>query len=233
MRYFKEKFNKEFVNLSYVGKSLSSTEIRVYSAFSLPISDLVSKPVEQYIKDKELYKGDKYVEFVKKCLPIKRLRHTADVVICALKKAKTLGLDEKKVVTACVLHDVAKYKDYKKVEGFDLPDGVPSPVVHSFLGAFIAEKMLKINDEEILDAIKYHTSGKANMTELGKLVFVADMLEKGRTYDGVDKLRSLYETQSFEKCFTECLREEMLHLINKKEQIYVETLNAFDYYVKN
>ena len=69
------------------------------------------------------------------------------------------------------------------------------------------------------------------MSALGKLVFVADMIEKGRDYDGVDKLRRLFDGD-FDACFKECLKEEVLHLLNKKQYIYAETLNAYDYYIK-
>ena len=70
------------------------------------------------------------------------------------------------------------------------------------------------------------------MTTLGKLIFVADMIEEGRNYEGVDKLRELYESADFEECFKECLKEEFVHLINKKASIYYETINAINYYVK-
>lgn len=231
--YFRARFGKEFVKLSYAGKSASSTKIRVYSAFGLAVDGIAPDGVGEYIKNKGLYCGDEYAEFIKKSLPYKRVKHTADVVIAALAKVKALGLDREKVVTAATLHDCAKYVDPASVEGFTLPADVPPPVVHSFLGAFIAEKKLGVTDPEILDAIRYHTSGKADMTTLGKLIFVADMVEEGRVYEGVEKLRKLYEKEDFEKCFVECLKEEFLHLINKKQRIYVETINAFAYYVKN
>ena len=48
----------------------------------------------------------------------------------------------------------------------------------------------------------------------------------------MEYLRSLYEKDDFEKCFRECLKEEVLHLINKKQYIYAETLNAYDFYCK-
>ena len=169
---------------------------------------------------------------LKNYYPLKRLKHTADVVVCALKRAKELGLDTSVVKTTATLHDCAKYMDYRAEEGFELPPDVPAPVVHAFLGAYIAKNVLKIDDEQIIDAIRYHTSGKAEMSTLAKLIFVADMVEEGRVYEGVDKLRLLYETADFESCFVECLKEEVLHLINKKQYIYIETLNAFDYYVK-
>ncbi len=231
--YFRARFGKEFVKLSYTGKSASSTKIRVYTAFGLSVDGIAPDGVGEYATKKGLYGGDEYTEYIKRNLPLKRVKHTADVVIAALTKAKALGLDEKKVFIAATLHDCAKYVDPNTVEGFTLPNDVPPPVVHSFLGAFIAENKLGVTDPEILDAIRYHTSGKAEMTTLGKLIFVADMVEEGRVYDGVEKLRELYEKEDFEKCFIECLKEEFLHLINKKQKIYVETINAFAYYVKN
>ena len=228
--YFLSRFGKKFIRLSYLGGTVSSTKIRTYASFSISLAGQVDKGVEEYIKEKGLYSGDKYTEFIKKTLPPKRIRHTADVVWCALKKAKELKLDTEKVRIASTLHDCAKYLDHSTVQGFSLDNDVPPPVVHAFLGAFVAEKMLGVNDVEILDAIRYHTSGKANMTLLSKLIFVADMVEEGRTYEGVEKLRKLYE-KDFGACFIECLKEEFIHLLNKKQHIYAETINAFRYYI--
>ena len=228
--YFKKNFNKDFTLLDYVGKDVSSTEIRTRLAFRIKPNGVDDK-VFSYIKENAVYQPDKYERYILEKLPLKRVIHTANVVICALKKAKELGLDNEKVRIAATLHDCAKYDDCTAYKDFVLPSDVPPPVVHAFLGAFVAEKVLGVKDEEVLDAIRYHTSGKANMSSLSKLVFVADMLEEGRTYEGVETLRKAYE-KDFESAFRLCLQEEMLHLINKKQYIYKETLNAYDYYVK-
>ena len=231
-KLFKEKWNAEFIRLSYTGKSASSTKIRTYAELSLPLDGILNSGVQEYIRKKGLYSPDKYQSFILKTLPEKRIKHTADVVIAAIQKAKELKLDLEKVKIAATLHDCAKYLDYQKVKGFILPDGVPAPVVHAFLGAYVAENVLGVTDAEIIDAIRYHTSGKANMSTLSKLIFVADMVEEGRTYEGVEQLRELYEKADLDTCFVECLKEEFLHLMNKKQYIYQETINAFLYYVK-
>lgn len=231
--YFQKEFNKEFVKLNYCPKPLSSTEIRIFNELGLSITEFTDNKVAEYIKNNNLYCGDKYSEFIKIHLTQKRLIHTANVTVCALKKAHELNLDYNKVKISAMLHDCAKYIDYKSVKGFSPPIDMPEPVIHAFLGAFIAEKVLKIDDEEILDAIKYHTSGKAKMTTLSKLIFVADMLEKGRTYEGVETLRKSFIEKDIDTAFNECLSEEFIHLINRGGQIYVETLNAYDYYIKN
>lgn len=230
--YFIKTFGKTFVKLNYVGKSYSSTKIRIYSSFGLPVDGLVTDGVAEYIKKTALYKGDKYVEYIKNNLPPKRVKHTADVVVTAMQKVKELSLDGEKVMIAATLHDCAKYLDKTAFKDFTIPSDVPQPVEHAFLGAYVAEKTLGVIDAEILDAIRYHTSGKPDMSVLGKLIFVADMVEEGRTYEGVERLRDLYESD-FEECFKECLKEEVLHLINKKQYIYSETLNAYEYYCKN
>ena len=229
-KYFKQTFGKTFLRLSYRGKDDSSTEIRVYSAFNLPVNDKTPDKVAEYIARNGLYRGGEYEKFLLTVLPQKRLIHTANVAVTALKKCKELGLPERQVYVAAILHDCAKYLSPTDFPEFSLPADVPAPVVHAFLGAFVAEKVLNVRDSEIIDAIRYHTSGKANMSALGKLVFVADMLEKGRSYEGVDRLRAFYDGD-FEECFRQCLYEEVLHLKAKGRYIYVETLNAYDYYI--
>ena len=229
--YFKSAFNKDFTLLDFVGKEISSTEIRTYLAFNIKPQGIDEKVID-YINKNAVYPPDAYQKYIFKHLPEKRVIHIANVVVCALKKAKELNLDYEKVRIAATLHDCAKYDDYRDYKDFELPKDVPPPVVHAFLGAFVAEKVLGIKDAEILDAIKYHTSGKAEMSTLSKLIFVADMIEKGRSYDGVDILREKYE-KDFESCFRLCLKEEVQHLLNKKQYIYAETLNAYDYYVKD
>ncbi len=228
--YFNKTFGKDFTLLSYNGKNVSSTRVRIYAELGLPLEGMVDAKVEEYIKEKALFPSGKEAEFIKKSLTEKRLVHTAEVTVTALKKVKELGLDLDKVKTTCLLHDCAKYLDKANFKGFTLPIDVPKPVEHAFLGAYVAEKVLKITDTEIIEAIKYHTSGKANMSTLGKLVFVADMIERTRNYQGVEQLRELYE-KDFDECFRACLEEEMAHLLNKKSYIYSETLNAYEYYI--
>ena len=230
-KYFLEHFGKSFVRLNYVGKSFSATKIRVYSALGLDISNETSESVIMYINENHLYDGGLACDFIKSVLPEKRLIHTANVAVTALSKAKELSLDKEKIFISAVLHDCAKYLNPSDFKDFNLDKDMPKPVVHAFLGAFVIENVLKIKDEEIIDAVRYHTTGKANMTTLGKLIFLADMVEEGRDYDGVEILRDLYE-KDFELCFKTALKEELIHLKNKGQPIYYETMNAVNFYCK-
>lgn len=197
----------------------------------LDVSEYCGNAVAEYIKNHGLYKGDRFAEFVKGNLKHSRLVHTANVIVTALKKAKETGISEDRIILTAMLHDCAKYLSPEDYKEFNMPPSVPKPVQHAYLGAFIAEKVLGVTDGEVIDAIRYHTSGKADMSTLAKLVFVADMIEEGRDYEGVEKLRAAYEL-GLDYAFKECLKEEMIHLQNKGADIFIETINAYEYYIK-
>lgn len=220
---------KPFV-LSYEGKEVSSTEYKIYKMLGLPVCGEVNEKVEKYIDDKNLYLGDEKFEFIRENLKPERIKHTAGVVLYALKKCCYYGLDKTKVLTAALLHDCAKYKSAKDYPDFTMPEGVPAPVEHQYLGAYIAEKILGVTDEEVLNAIRYHTSGRPNMSNLEKLVFTADMLEKGRTYDGAKELRAAAD-KDFETGFKLALVRSYDFVKVSGKPIYGLTKKAINYYL--
>lgn len=228
---FESKFNKKIKTLSYIGKDLSSTEIKVKNILKQDISKLVNRPVKELIDRLSLYNGGKIAEYVVSRLTEARIEHTKGVVLLALKYAKAQGVCLKKTLTASLLHDVAKYlfpEDYKE---FIMPIGVPKPVIHQYLGAYVAETELGVKNKEVLNAIKYHTSAKPNMSRLGKIIFTADMLEYGRDYDGVEKMREI-SFQDFEKGFILSLKRSLEYVKIRGGEIYQLTQEAYDYYKK-
>ena len=225
---FERRFKKPLYLSSYLGKDVSSTDIKVKKLFNLPCTEKLDKGVEEYIDKKGLYLSSYYTAIVNNLKP-SRIIHTAGVVKCALKKVSESGLQIDSVVTACSLHDIAKYLSPDDYKGCYIPEDMPPQVIHSHLGSYYAEHILKIKDKDILNAIRYHTSGRPNMSVLEKLVFTADMLEEGRDYQGVEELRKYYDI-SLEEGFYHCLEEELLHLKNKGRTIYKDTLSAYEYY---
>ena len=228
-----ENFGNEFgikpLSVSYRGKEISSTEFKIRYMLSCDVSGLVSDRVLDYIKEKGLYKSDKYFDYIKKNLKQSRIEHTAGVVLYALKHCGYYNLNKKQTLLAALLHDAAKYKKAEDYPDFKLSESVPEPVVHQYLGAYIAEKELGITDEEVLDAIRYHTSGKANMSPLGKLIFTADMLENGRTFDGVENLRKIAD-EDFENGFLKAIEKSYEFVVNSGKPVYGKTEEAIKYY---
>ena len=138
-------------------------------------------------------------EYVKKNLKENRFIHTLGVIEEAKKLAKINGVSEEKAEMAALCHDIAK--NIPKTEMLEImkenniiltEDEENSPSIwHSILGPIVTKKELKIEDEEILSAIRWHTTGKENMTKLEKIIYIADMIEPSRDFDGVEELRKV------------------------------------------
>ena len=222
-------FDKPFIRCGYVGKPVSSTAIRARACLGLPLDGLTPKPVADYIASKGLYRNE-YSDYVIKSLPIKRLTHTFGVMVLAVKYAKRLKVDPEKAFLAAMLHDVAKYLDPADL-GADIPKDVPKPVVHQFLGAFVAEKVLKVSDEDIINAIKFHTTGRPKMSTLEKIIFTADLLEEGRTYEEAVTLRRAVD-QDFDSGFEKCVERKFEFAEGKGAPFYKLSAECVEYYCK-
>lgn len=225
---FYEKFGVTPYVLKYEGENMSSTDCKIRIMLSLP-TDALSDEIRDYIEERGLYRSDEKFEFVKNNLKPERIEHTANVISYALKKCSALGIEKGKALTAALLHDCAKYLKVDQYDGFRMPQGVPSPVVHQYLGAFVAEKILGVTDSDVLDAIRYHTSGRENMSRLEKLIFTADMLEKGRSFDGVDELRK-FADEDFENGFRRALQRSYEFVKNSGKPLYSLTEKAVNRY---
>lgn len=218
----------------------SSTLAREYVKLGVNAEALLGAKVSEYILKNDLYRADdKYYEFVRANVTPARLKHTAGVIYLAREYAKRLCVSEQKAALAALLHDCAKYLNYNDYEGFDLAaiaarygeKSVPSPVIHQFLGAYIAKNALGVTDEEVLFAIECHTTGAPNMTTLEKIIFIADLLEPSRDYGEVDELRAAVD-DNFEQGFRLCVERIHKYLKKGDEPLFI-TDKTYEYYVKN
>ena len=173
----------------------------------------------------------------------KRYYHSLEVANIALKLNEHLNLklDETIVYLASILHDCAKLysKDklwdilveFKDILNLESIKNYPS-IWHSFAGKKVAKDYYNINDENILSAIFYHTTGKPNMTTLEKLIFVSDYIEESRTGD--------YVLVARKACFKNLnygvyivLKQMIEYLNSNNYDICSLTLDAFNYYKEN
>jgi len=225
---FPDRLNS-LVFANFSGKMVSSTHVRHMLTLGLDAKEFLYQNVIDYIKSNNLYFCEK-AEFVKKSLSISRLTHTLGVMDLAKAYAKKLGEDENKAVLAAMLHDVAKYMDKNDFPSFSLPLDVPKPVIHQYLGAYVAEHVLGVTDIDILNAIRYHTTGRSNMSRLEKIVFTADLLEVGRTYDEAPILREAVD-KDFDAGFSLSVKRLLNYLTKQGQPIYYLTKECYNYYV--
>jgi len=230
---FKSRFNKKIEIIDYTGAAVSSTDIRTLAALGENDSDYMPKNAADYLKEHSLYLRPELCK-VKKYLTAERYNHTLGVALLAVENCRRAGVDELTALTAASLHDCAKYltKDSPELSGFEFPTGVPKPVMHQFTGAHVAEHTFGVSDENILNAIRYHTSGRPQMTPLEKLIFLSDMLERGRTFDGVDRLREIFN-KDLDGCMLAALGEQLKFLKSQGGEIYPLTQKAYEFFKRN
>ena len=229
MRFF-AKFRKKFLSIEYTGRDISSTKARVLAAFGEDLKPYLPFDVIDYIEANELYRIRGVKEALAYLKPSRR-KHTLGVALTAAKYAAKYKLPERKVILAAALHDVAKNMPQTAPElaGFALQEEVPAPVLHQYAGAYVAEHSLGIDDEDVLNAVRYHTSGRPNMSDLEKLIFLSDMLEPGRDFKGIEKLRRALEND-LNECMYLSLKHELKYLKRGGGTIYPLTFKAYEYY---
>ncbi|MEG1519370.1 MAG: nicotinate-nucleotide adenylyltransferase [Clostridia bacterium] len=225
------KYMSKIIKLKYEPKDISSTEVRIRCQFGQSIDELVSEKVVEYINEHELYSEyRKMTKKVQKMISEARYIHSMNTTICGVELAKRAGVEPQTAFIACALHDCAKgmtdYTEFKKkLKKEDM--FIPEPVIHAFVASYIIKSEFGINDKDIKNAIKYHTTGRPNMSQLEKLVYVADCIEKGRVYPGVEELRQASK-KNFERTFILCLNSTFSVVIDKT--MCPLTLDAIDFY---
>lgn len=167
-----------------------------------------------------------------------RYQHTLGVMYTCAALAMVHGVDLGKAQTAGLLHDCAKcipnekkLKLCKKHEIPVTPFEKENPfLIHAKLGAYLARKKYKVEDEEILSAIRCHTTGKEAMTALEQILFIADYIEPTRsTAPHLERLRRL-AFQNLDQCTYEILRDTLTYLRQSPQKIDETTERAYGYY---
>lgn len=226
-RFF-ARFGCGFETVPFTGAKLSSTRLRVLLAFGKTPEGQDGETLA-YIRARGLYT----YPAIAPALALEkeeRREHSLRVALMACARARSLGLSEEKALLASALHDCGKYvgMDSPLLAGFVPPVDVPPPVMHQYTGAYLAEHTFGIADDEVLDAIRYHTSGRERMTELEKLVFLADMLEEGRSFEGIEELREAFY-RDLDECLLLSLSRQTEYLRKSGKPVYPLTERALQW----
>lgn len=164
----------------------------------------------------------------------KRYRHSLGVMETAVFLAHRFGVDEKKARLAGLLHDCGREYPNGELLSEATRRGIPiGPVerampllLHACIGADRARELYGIEDEGILQAICRHTVGGENMTELDKIIWFADMIEPGRAYPEVEKLRRLSRESELDEMLLEGLTDSILFVAQQGRLLHPMTILA-------
>lgn len=167
-----------------------------------------------------------------------RYEHTIGVMYTAESLAMRYGVDMTKAAVAGLLHDCAKcipnsqkIKLCKKhgIEVSEMEEKNPS-LLHAKLGAYMAENVYGVKDPEILSAIKWHTTGKPDMSMMDMIVYMADYIEPNR--DKAPNLKAIRKLtfENIEEALYQVLEGTLSYLSNRPELIDPMTQISYDFY---
>ena len=163
-----------------------------------------------------------------------RFEHCVRVSRTARKLAEQNQFDPDKAALAGFVHDYAKQMPEEAFRTAIVQEKMSSELLkwnrsiwHGTVGWFFVQRDLKINDAEILTAIRRHTTGDVEMTTLDKIVFLADYIEPGRDFEGVEQARQIGYADLNAGVGYE-LAHTLAFLIKKRAKVYPKTLAAYN-----
>lgn len=175
-------------------------------------------------------------QYLHKHLDAGRLQHSRYTAEVAVELARKYGADEHKALIAGLLHDVAKgacrhgmlnVAEQYHVDADEAEKANPE-LLHGKLGAAMVKTDLGIDDDEILSAIRWHTTGRANMSLLEKIIYIADLIEPGRDFAGIDAIREL-AYQDIDEAMLAALKQVMEFVMCRGFSLHPSSVEAYQY----
>ena len=174
------------------------------------------------------------IEFVEGRLSAKRFTHVNGVIETAKMLAERHAVNVADAELAALVHDVAKEQDIDQMRAILRLKGEFTYLEHSHkvwhapLGAIIAKETFGIENPDILNAIKFHTTGRPEMSDLEKVIFVADYTEPNRKFEGAIAVREFWG--DLDRAVYEILKQKVEKNTSLELSMHPDTLDAYEYY---
>ena len=176
-----------------------------------------------------------YKKIIRPMMGDKRYTHSVNVSAEAVRLAKKYGADVEKAAVAGILHDITKEVDsQKQLQIIQSGDIILSDVEkkaeklwHAISGSVYIQKELGINDEDIINAVRYHTTARAGMSLLEKVVFLADFTSVERNYPDIDVIRVKAEI-SLEEGMLYGIRFTLNKLLSIDRCLSIDAVEAYN-----
>lgn len=167
-----------------------------------------------------------------------RYIHSIGVMEKAEELAKYYGLDSKKARIIGLAHDIAKQMKQEEIEKYveeyeielDDIEILNTSLIHAKIGADICKREYDF-DDQMVNAVKYHTTGNPNMDLMAKIIFMADKIEENRNYIGIERRREL-TLKDIDTAIIETIDYTTQYCIEKNELIHPDSINTRNYLLK-
>ncbi|MFD2169198.1 bis(5'-nucleosyl)-tetraphosphatase (symmetrical) YqeK [Tumebacillus lipolyticus] len=170
-------------------------------------------------------------ELIRETLSPRRFQHVCGVVEAAEELASRFGVDPKKARIAGWIHDyvrewpVDRWYEVAKERGVNPEFFDVAEMLHGPIAASMLSDVFGIDDKEIADAIRYHTSGRIGMSQLEKVVCLADYIEAGRSFPAVEELREKAKAD-LDLALASAFDNTIRFLLDKNKPIFPLTIYA-------
>ncbi len=216
----------------------SSTEVRNKIRAGENTDSLLPREIRDYIMENNLYK-DKYADIKKllsERLQEKRYIHSLNVADSAVILAEKYGADKEKAYFAGLVHDVMKNASEEEQLQIMEKGGIilsctekhNKKLWHAMAGECYLRLEMSIDDEDILNAVRYHTTGRAGMSLLEKVVYIADYISEERDYDDVDIMRDLSFNVGLDEAALYALKFSFKSLSKKEKLIHTDSVEYYN-----
>ncbi len=180
-------------------------------------------------------KYTQYKQILQKRLTPKRYNHSLCVADEAVRLAKKYGGDCDKAYLAGLLHDITKNATAEEHLNIFNEFGImlndieknAEKLWHAISGAAYIEHVLGIDDSEIITAVRYHTTAREGMSQLEKLLYLADFTSADRDYDDIDIMRQKVEI-SMEAALDYALSYTINDLVSRSKPLHLDTIKAYN-----
>ncbi len=186
-----------------------------------------------------MYNTDSYIDLLRSRLSEYRFNHSMNVAKSAVELAEKYGADKEKAYVAGILHDVMKEEELEIQRDFIERNGEKmtplelksKSIYHQMSGSAYAKIELNIDDEDILNAIRYHTTGRKNMSLLEQVIYTADFISAERNYPDVDIMREKAMV-SLDDAMLYSLKYTINNLTSKTAVIHPDTLECYNWIIE-
>lgn len=176
-------------------------------------------------------------EKVQQNLSEKRYMHTLRVSELAKQLAEQFGVEVDQVEKAALIHDYLKETPNEQLHQYIASANDPAQVLnahpilwHGPAVAEIATDTFGITDQSIIEAVRYHTTGRPHMNAVEEIVFIADYMEPARSFPGIEDVRNAAE-ESIEQGIAIALGNTITHLVSQRAKIHPLTFKAYNAYI--
>ena len=183
-----------------------------------------------------MIKYEKLYEDVKEVLSEERFNHSERVVKRAIEYAKIYNVDIEMVKLVAISHDIAKElseeENQKYISKYNIKlddiEKVNKSLLHAKIGAYICKEKYGFTDD-MVNSVRYHTTGRENMSVLEKIVYLADATEEGRKEYIVSEYVDLIN-KDIDKGMVEISKWVMNKLLKNNKVIHLDTIKCYNYY---